>query len=152
MNVWRHLHNTTHIVLSPWGHLTNAQHIDRVLASSKTHPEIWGADPPSVRTLVHYKAYDKAYNTVCDTFRIAAWNDAARTAALGMSYDAVRNAAYDATRGAALALVAYDDAAKCLTMPSEQLKTWAFLSEDPAAILLLPAVIAFERISELETA
>jgi hypothetical protein len=36
-------------------------------------------------------------------------------------------------------------------MPSEKLKSWALLSEEPAAVLLLPAVIAYEKISELET-
>jgi hypothetical protein len=35
-------------------------------------------------------------------------------------------------------------------MPSEQLHVWAALSENPAAILLIPAVIAFERTDELE--
>jgi hypothetical protein len=37
-------------------------------------------------------------------------------------------------------------------MPSDQLKAWAILSENPAAILLLPVVIAYERISEWELA
>jgi hypothetical protein len=55
-----------------------------------------------------------------------------------------------AARGATAALIAYDDASKYLEMPSDHLRIWAILSEDPAAILLLPAVIAFERISELE--
>jgi hypothetical protein len=35
-------------------------------------------------------------------------------------------------------------------MPSDQLRIWAILSEDPAAILLIPAVVAFEQINELE--
>jgi len=35
-------------------------------------------------------------------------------------------------------------------MSSDQLKVWAILSENPAAVLLLPAVIAFEKIAELE--
>jgi hypothetical protein len=35
-------------------------------------------------------------------------------------------------------------------MASDQLHVWAILSETPAAVLLLPAVIAFERINELE--
>jgi hypothetical protein len=51
-----------------------------------------------------------------------------------------------------LALVAYDDCAQYLDMSSDQLKVWAILSENPAAVLLLPAVIAFEKIAELEMA
>jgi hypothetical protein len=53
---------------------------------------------------------------------------------------------YDAVK----ALIAYDDASKYLEMASDQLHVWAILSETPAAVLLLPAVIAFERIRELE--
>jgi hypothetical protein len=37
-------------------------------------------------------------------------------------------------------------------MPVDQLKMWAILSEEPATILLLPAVIAYEKIGELELA
>ena len=48
-------------------------------------------------------------------------------------------------RGALLALVAYDDASKYLDLSSEKLKMIIALSEHPAAILLLPAVIAFEK-------
>jgi hypothetical protein len=65
--------------------------------------------------------------------------------------DAAWGAAWGAARGAA-ALIAYDDASKYLDMPSDQLRVWAILSETPAAVLLLPAVIAFERINELENA
>jgi hypothetical protein len=36
-------------------------------------------------------------------------------------------------------------------MTSEELQVWARLSENPAAVLLLPAVVVFERIAELET-
>jgi hypothetical protein len=53
---------------------------------------------------------------------------------------------YDAVK----ALIAYDDASKYLDMPSDKLRVWAILSETPAAVLLLPAVIAFERINESE--
>jgi hypothetical protein len=51
---------------------------------------------------------------------------------------------------ATAALIAFDDASKYLDMPSDKLRVWAILSEEPAAVLLLPAVIAFERINELE--
>ena len=108
--------------MSEWSHLPNAAHIDRVITSLKSHPHIW------------YAAWDEAW---------------------GAARGAARDAVLDATRGAAreviLALVAYDNSAKYLNMTVDQLNMWAILSEDPAAILLLPAVIALERISELET-
>ena len=129
--------------MSAWSHLPNAAHIDRVIESSNSYPEVWNV------------AYDSAWD--------AAW-DAAYTAARGGAYTAARGAARDAARGGAwggawdaawnavLAFIAYDDAANYLAMPSDQLKAWAILSENPAAILLLPVVIAYERISEWELA
>ena len=102
--------------MNAWSHLPNAAHIDRVLESSKSHPDVW---------------------------------DAAYEAARGAAYEAARNAA---TWYSILALITYDDSAKYLDMTVDQLKMWAILSEEPAALLLLPAAIAYEKISELETA
>jgi hypothetical protein len=118
-------------------------HIDRVLESVKSHPEIWGAAWNEARLA----SRDAALGAV----RLSA-RDAARYAALGAALGAARYAAWNAAWGAIAALIAYDDASKYLDMPSDQLRVWAILSEDPAAILLLPAVIAFERINELELA
>jgi hypothetical protein len=104
--------------MSEWSHLTNAHHIDWVIASAKQHPEIWTA---------------------------------ARGAARGAAWDAARDAAWNVARDAIYALISYDDCAHLLDMSSEQLKTWALLSEQPAAALLLPAVIARESIAQLES-
>ena len=105
--------------MSAWSHLPNAAHIDRVIESSNSYPEVWNV------------AYDSAWDAAYDS-----------------AYTAARNAAWNAV----LAFIAYDDAANYLAMPSDQLKAWAILSENPAAILLLPVVIAYERISEWELA
>ena len=117
--------------MNAWSHLPNAAHIDRVIQSIKSHPEVWSATWETARDM----AYDAAWVAAWEVARDAAWADAD-----------------PAAWGSILALITYDDAAKYLDMPSDQLKTWAILSEDPAAVLLLPLVIAFERISELETA
>jgi hypothetical protein len=82
-------------------------------------------------------AYPEVWDAAWEAARASAWSAAA-----------VRVAAWDAI----VALIAYDDAAKYLAMHSDQLKTWAMLSENPASILLIPAVLAHERISELELA
>ena len=119
--------------MNAWSHLPNAAHIDRVLESVKSHPESWGLP----RTWAWSAAWDAAW----DAARGAAWD----------ALEAAWEAAWSAARDAILALVAYDDAAKYLDMPVDQLKIWAILSEDPAAVLLLPAVIAYEKIDELET-
>ena len=129
--------------MSEWSDLPNAQHIDRVLASVKAHPEIWRAafDPAWVAfySVAHDVANDEIYN-------------AARGTTWYATRQAVRHdAAFDVTWGAIKALIAYDDCDQYLNMPSDKLRVWAYLSEHPAAVLLLPAVVAFERIKELES-
>ena len=127
--------------MNAWSHLPNACHIDRVLESVKSHPETWDATRDT--------AWDAAWGATLD----ATW-DAPRDAAWGATLDATRDAALSASRGAAwgaiIALIAYDDASKYLDMPSDQLRIWAILSEDPASVLLLQAVISFEQIRELD--
>ena len=120
--------------MSEWSHLPNAHHIDRVIESSNKHPEIWVAAWASAGPV----AWDAAWDSIRNAARSAAWNAAAGRTRLPTN------------RNAVMALIAYDDSAKYLDMTSEQLRTWTILSEDPAAILLLPAVVAFERINELE--
>ena len=135
--------------MNAWGHLPNACHIDRVLESAKSHLEIWG----SARGAAQSAAHNEAWYAATDAAREEAWNaatdaawDVARNADRGVATVAARGAMFDAVK----ALIAYDDASKYLDMPSDKLRVWAILSEDPAAVLLLPAVIAFERINESE--
>jgi hypothetical protein len=144
--------------MNAWSHLPNAHHIDRVLESLKSHPEIWDA----AFSAAFSAASDAAFSAAFSAARGAA-SDAARDAASDAAWDAIwlaaRNAARLAIWGAArsatwnatAALIAYDDASKYLEMSSGHLRIWAILSEDPAAVLLIPAVIAFERIRELES-
>jgi hypothetical protein len=159
--------------MNAWDHLPNAQHIDWVLATVKQHPKIWvkaleaawDAAKGATRAATQAAAYDAARNAISGAARGAArgaaWNairGAARLAR-GAAWDAIRDAVWDAAGGAAwdaardaiIALIAYDDCAHLLDMSSEQLKTWAVLSEQPAAVLLLSAVIARELIAQLET-
>jgi hypothetical protein len=139
--------------MNAWSHLPNSHHIDRVLESLKSHPEIWGeawvafkdATRLAVRDEARLAAFDATLGAARDVVR-----DAAFDATLGAVRDVVRDAALYAARSAITALIAYDDSSKYLDMPSDKLRVWAILSEDPAAVLLIPAVIAFERISELE--
>jgi hypothetical protein len=124
-----------------WSHLPNAVHIDRVLASVKAHPDVWGA----ARNAARFAAWADA--------RDAAWY-AARYAARSAALNAARYAALNAARYAAwlaiAALIAWDDSAQYLSMTSDQLKMWYHLTERPACLLLLPAVRAFEQINEME--
>jgi hypothetical protein len=133
--------------MSAWSHLPNAAHIDRVIESSNSYPEVWNVAYDSAWDA----AYDSAYTAARNAARNAAY-DSAYTAARNAAWNAFRGGAWNAARNAVLAFIAYDDAANYLAMPSDQLKAWAILSENPAAILLLPVVIAYERISEWELA
>ena len=156
--------------MSAWSHLPNAAHIDRVIASVKQHPKIWGAAWDAARTTALGSAWDavwgEASDAIDDAARSAAWNPARKTARKAVwdeELNVTRSAVWTADRIVALnkpvysiwdairALTAYDDCEQYLNMTSEELKVWALLSERPAAVLLLSAVIAFERIKELET-
>jgi hypothetical protein len=140
-------------------HLPNAAHIDRIIESVKSHTKVWDAAYNAAWEAAQIAARDEAYNVArgeawfaaSDAARNAAYY-AARVVASGAARGPAWLAASGAAWGAILALIAYDDAAKYLNMSVDQLKMWAILSEEPAAILLLPAVIAFEKISVLELA
>ena len=134
--------------MSEWSHLSNAQHIDRVLASVKKYPKIWNDAQLTTSIATSDAAYDAA--------RDEAWV-AARDVNLDVIWYATMVEAHNPkgigstqlANGAILALIAYDDCDQYLSMPSEQLRMWVTLTEKPAAVLLLPAVIAFERIGQL---
>jgi hypothetical protein len=144
--------------MSAWSHLPNAKHIDRVIATLKKHTEIWG----EAYDAAGYSAWYSYFVAARDVARLAtpdaAWvaaRDEIFVAARGTAWVAVWTAgngvAWDAIQGAIIALIAYDDCEQYLSMTSEELQVWARLSENPAAVLLLPAVVVFERIAELET-
>ena len=133
--------------MNAWSHLPNACHIDRVFESIKSYPEIWDTAMNANRNAARDEARDAAWPPAMD-----AAMDADRIAPLDAAFDATSDMDWDAALDAAVALIAYDDASKYLDIPSDKLRVLAIISENPAAILLLPAVIAFERINELENA
>jgi len=148
--------------MNMWSHLPNAVHIDRVIASVNQHPEIWSAAHDAARDAVRHaarhavrhaarhEAWCAAHNAAWSAAHNAAHN-AARDVAWCAAWSAVRHAARHAASSAILSLIAYDDCEQYLSMTSEELRLWSLLSNNPAAILLLPVVIAFERIKKLET-
>ena len=144
--------------MSAWSHLPNAAHIDRVIASVEEHPEAWSdaytADWDSALGVALDLAWEFARSSLSARDSLvwdAAW-ESSRNAVWDAGCDAFRDAAWKSAGSAILALIAYDDCAKYLSMSSDQLRVWTILSENPAATLLIPAVIALERIDELEMA
>jgi hypothetical protein len=142
--------------MSAWDHLPNAHHIDWVIASVKQHTEIWDKSwhaawsitESSTRFTAQIAARIAVQDPSRDSARVAAYS---MTFGLGVEGIASLEAYYSA-RDAILALIAYNDCAVLLDMSIEQLRMWATLTEQPAAVLLLPAVIAREQIAQLETA
>ena len=119
--------------------LLNAQHLTRVLAHLTANPKAWDAAWTASGQL-HWNKRNSA--------RGDAWGTLIQDKTEHPQFNGVRtlrnvtNLAKAAAWDAALALTAYKDSAKYLDMDPEELRVWAALSEDPAAIMLLPTVIA----------
>ena len=114
-----------------WARLLNAEHIDRILASSTTGHLIWELD-----FSLHWRAaWDTARAEISAMGRDEAWDTARRVAPFSM-LDPIA------------ALMAYDDCAYLLDCEPDELRLLSKLGDD-RAILLLPACIAFNKIKEL---
>lgn len=126
---------------TPWAHLPNAAHIDQLLQHARDPQCDWST----------------AWGVVWDVARAAAWGvarDAARDAARVAAWEAARDASWDAARyaarGAACALVAWDDAARWLdpATPSDALRAYIAVAPGTplahAALLLLPYKLVLE--------
>ena len=127
--------------MNAWSNLPNAKHIDWVLASLKSNIDIWN----QARNQAWNQAYIQAYIQANDQARIQA-----RIQALNQVYEKTyaRYQTYDQVSGVLLALVAYDDCDQYLRMSHSELKTWALVSENSQAILLLSMVYVKEKTNE----
>jgi len=139
--------------MNAWSHLPNAKHIDWVIESLSTHPKLWSAaGNANGADVAKDSAYDAAWDGDRDEDRDAAWN-AARYATRDAAWFATRRMArYTAcyvARSAILALIAYDDCDQYLSMTADELRVWAQLSENPAALLLVPMVEVREQVQNL---
>jgi hypothetical protein len=118
-----------------WSHLPNAAHIDKILADVKANPNNW--DMPRLSERENIKD-----NILFADAAGWAWymtHQAIYKLAYGRSYRIV----FDAM----LALITWDNISKYLDMPSSQVLEHLIL--DDKAVLMLPAVLAFEKSKEL---
>jgi hypothetical protein len=122
--------------MSAWDHLPNAKHIDRVLASVKANPKEWD----QAREQVWAQAWDQAREQAWEQVWEQVWEQA---------WEQARAEARGQVMGALMALVTYDDCAKYLKLPIDQLNMLYQLTEHPACILLQPAVLVFAKEKEL---
>lgn len=135
-----------------WSVLPNAAHIDSILESLKTHPEIWDSTENETLIVALDAALNAARTAALNAARDASWGSAAYSARAEARY-ATRYVGQNAggALSAIAALVAWDDSAQFLEMDGDALEVYAKLSDDPRAILMLPAVHAFERIKKLKS-
>jgi len=134
--------------MSAWDHLPNAKLIDQVLADFKAHIDVFDRawDASSRSTVV---ADDTAWHRIRDVGIREAWLDIAR------EFDDIKHAGRSSGGGTAFrvamyivtALIAYDDSHKYLNMTYNELKVWGELSENSAAILLLPYIWIREELA-----
>ena len=122
--------------MSAWDHLPNAAHIDRVLASFKAHPILWDQAWDQIWVQAWGQAWGQARDQTREQARDQLWYQA---------FDQ----SFDRARSALLALIAYDDCAKYLNLPIDQLQMLYHLTDHPACLLLQPAVVAFAMEKEL---
>jgi hypothetical protein len=126
--------------MSAWSHLPNAVHIDRVLASVNSHPEVWDQSMDQVSE----QARDQAWHQAWYQAWVQAW-DQGRKQARDQVWYQVRHPA----RCSLLALITYDDSAKYLKLSIDQLQMLYHLTEHPACLLLQPAAMVFAMEREL---
>ena len=155
--------------MNAWGHLPNAKHIDRVLASFRANPEVWYSAYEKVA-----KINDKIFNrhletqdliiTLADSLHHNLWEmiryqtmQVRREAATAFQrvqrgvpsqYEVqilrLNHWPSHTVRGTMASLVAYDDCASYLDLSVDQLQMLYILNAHPACLLLQIAVQAFE--------
>ena len=137
-----------------WSHLPNAVHIDAILHSAFTYPSYWSVPSHNQQSRMQFTqmSAESRRNQWCqlaaDAISDAAWDAAVHH---NDASSIKQRACWRNARYAAMALVLYENCSYLLNMPSEQVRVLAGIAL-PAAILLLPAVVAFESIKELSYA
>ena len=120
-----------------WAHLPNAARIDAVIADARARPDKWSAAHTKVWATAGAgdawsAAWDATWRAVQAAGRYDA-RDATRSAATGSSLDVIH------------ALVAWDDCAYMLDLPSTTLRTMIDLCDAPvchqAVLLMVGAMV-----------
>jgi hypothetical protein len=130
-----------------WAHLPNKIHIDQVLGDLKNHPDLflqaYNLEYDQARVQAWDQAHHRAYSQARDQAWDQAWNQARDHALVH---------AYYVAQDALLALIAYDDASKYLTIPIDQAMVYGELLSDNQYILLKPYLLIKHEIALLATA
>jgi hypothetical protein len=139
--------------MKAWSHLPNAAHVDQVLRDFNNHPAIFKDAARYVRRNAAWcAAWNEARNAARDLARDAARDairDAIRDQVTFFKWDVVTRSCA-ASRGAVVALIAYDNAGEYMTMLPEQALAWGQLRDDHAYMLLRDYLQIRVRISQQE--
>jgi hypothetical protein len=135
-----------------WSHLPNAEHIDRILKDVKVNRGRWLAASTKAETVIEEEVRIAAMDEYC---RVAWDNDISQSIWSALLDSPGRQfrfsswaEAWDAAWDAMVSLVVWDDAGDYLNLSVDQVQELAMLG-DKKAILMLPAVLAFEKSKEL---
>ena len=141
---------------TPWAHLPNAVHIDRVLASLNSNFKQWRRAAYTVQGYEWVEVQNSAWHSARQVVRVqsrdAAWVEVRKTVIaqrrLAWAEAWGVDAAYDVVWDAIVALVAYDDCAYMLDSDPGELAILAKFG-DHRAILLLVACKTLHSLKEL---
>jgi hypothetical protein len=147
------------MTVTAWDRLPNKIHIDQVLVDLKNHANLftrvrkqsWYEARDQAWDHAYHRAYSQAYDQARDQARDQVY-DQARDQAWDQAWDQALVQAYYVATNALLALIAYDDASKYLTIPIDQAMVYGELVDDNQYILLKPYLLVQHEIALLATA
>jgi C-terminal processing protease CtpA/Prc len=147
------------MTVTAWDRLPNKIHIDQVLVDLKNHANLFTRVRKQAWNQAWQQAWKQAWNQARDQARDQVYDqarDQAHIQAWEQVYDQLyvhaRDQTYYVATNALLALIAYDDASKYLTIPIDQAMVYGELVDDNQYILLKPYLLVQHEIALLATA
>jgi hypothetical protein len=150
--------------MSTWSYLPNSDHIDRILADVKTYPNIFSTTNDMARisgvlgeqnTTLGRTSLNEAHRMSRAIIKSMNRSEARERSWYAVDMAIMRSPApisYSArwsAKSAILALIAWDSASNYFNLSSDEVTVLAILG-DNKAILMLPSILAFEKLKEIE--
>lgn len=149
--------------MSTWSYLPNSEYIDRILADVKTYPNIFSTTNDMARisgalgeqnTRMGRTSLAEAHQTSRAIIKSMNRSEAWKTSWYAVDMTIMRSPApisYSAkgsAKSSILALIAWDSASNYFNLSSDEVTVLAILG-DNKAILMLPSILAFEKLKEI---
>ena len=132
--------------MKAWSDLPNAKYIDQIFSDLDTHPECFAKTEKILQALGVYS--EETTLPEARACQQVPFTKGGLLLKIRLMFAAHPYSSYPDAWRAIVALMAWDHSAKYLEMPHEKLLVWYRVNEDPAALLLLPYVLARELIAE----